>query len=168
MRNQRGFTMAEMLIVMGISVVLAAAALPTFGRQIEAAREHQDYIRLYSYYMDALAEASADAGDGLDGYVNGVSVGTASASENGYTVVSYPVKVPPGTFHQNGDWDYVTPEIEGHLFNTVSANPKVSADLAMAFRQEGRNLVFMGLWDWIPEISAGIGDPEEDTDDFGD
>lgn len=57
MRNQRGFTLAEIMIVMGISVIFAAAAIPFSGTQLKIARNHSREVRLSAEMSDAFLQA---------------------------------------------------------------------------------------------------------------
>jgi type IV pilus assembly protein PilA len=58
LKNNKGFTLSELLIVMAVVVVLAAAAIPTVGSQIEAARESNDLAAIASAYVEAYTKAS--------------------------------------------------------------------------------------------------------------
>ena len=51
--NQKGFTLAELLIVVAIIAVLVAIAIPVFGRQLEKSRETTDAANLRSAYAAA-------------------------------------------------------------------------------------------------------------------
>lgn len=78
-KSSKGFTLAELLIVMAIIVVLAAVAIPTFGRQLETARETSDMETLRNAYEEALAMAIIDVADGkLDGAKGTTSLTTAN------------------------------------------------------------------------------------------
>ena len=66
--NKKGFTMAELLIVVAIIAVLVAIAIPVFTAQLEKSRDAATVANLRSAY----AQASA-------AYING-------ASENNVTV----------------------------------------------------------------------------------
>ena len=57
LRNKKGFTLAELLIVVAIIAVLVAIAIPIFTSQLEKAREATDAANLRAAY----AEVSADA-----------------------------------------------------------------------------------------------------------
>jgi len=46
MKNKKGFTLMEMLIVIAIMVVLMAIALPAFGSQLNGAKETTDKANL--------------------------------------------------------------------------------------------------------------------------
>ena len=48
--KNKGFTLAEMLIVMAVVVVLAAAAMPAVSNQIETSRESIDIDNLRAAY----------------------------------------------------------------------------------------------------------------------
>ena len=66
LRNKKGFTLAELLIVVAIIAVLVAIAIPIFTAQLEKAREAVDLSNIRAAY----AECSADVltGDGKTGY----------------------------------------------------------------------------------------------------
>ena len=55
-KNKKGFTLAELLIVVAIIGVLVAISIPIFTSQLEKAREATDLANIRSAY----AEASAD------------------------------------------------------------------------------------------------------------
>ena len=55
--NKKGFTLAELLVVVAIIAVLVAIAIPIFTSQLEKAREATDAANLRAAY----AEVSADA-----------------------------------------------------------------------------------------------------------
>ena len=59
-RNKKGFTLAELLIVVAIIAVLVAIAIPIFTAQLEKSREATDKANLRSAY----AEVSAALLDG--------------------------------------------------------------------------------------------------------
>ncbi|MBR1573132.1 MAG: prepilin-type N-terminal cleavage/methylation domain-containing protein [Lachnospiraceae bacterium] len=55
--NRKGFTMAELLIVVAIIAVLVAIAIPIFTTQLEKAREATDVANIRAAYAEAAAEA---------------------------------------------------------------------------------------------------------------
>lgn len=78
-RNNKGFTLVELLIVVAIIAVLVAIAIPTFGGQVERAREAADAANLRAAYAEASAKYLTD--------------GTT------------PVTIKGLTFSQTGEWD---------------------------------------------------------------
>ena len=55
-RNNKGFTLAELLIVVAIIAVLVAIAIPVFTTQLEKAREATDVANVRSGYGAAVSE----------------------------------------------------------------------------------------------------------------
>ena len=59
--NRKGFTLAELLIVVAIIAVLVAIAIPIFTNQLEKAREATDLSNIRAAYAEAVA-AYLDSG----------------------------------------------------------------------------------------------------------
>ena len=55
-RNKKGFTLAELLIVVAIIGVLVAISIPIFTAQLEKAREATDVANLRAAYAEGTAE----------------------------------------------------------------------------------------------------------------
>lgn len=55
-RDNKGFTLAELLIVVAIIAVLVAVAVPVFTTQLEKSREATDIANLRSAYAQAVAD----------------------------------------------------------------------------------------------------------------
>jgi prepilin-type N-terminal cleavage/methylation domain-containing protein len=53
--NKKGFTLAELLIVVAIIAVLVAIAIPIFTAQLEKSREATDASNIRSAYAEAMA-----------------------------------------------------------------------------------------------------------------
>ena len=53
--NNKGFTLAELLIVVAIIAVLVAIAIPVFTAQLEKAREATDLANVRSAYAEQMA-----------------------------------------------------------------------------------------------------------------
>ena len=58
--NKRGFTLAELLIVVAIIGVLTAIAIPVFTTQLEKSREATDLSNIRAAYAEIAAEALTD------------------------------------------------------------------------------------------------------------
>lgn len=61
--HKRGFTLAELLIVVAIIAVLVAISIPIFTSQLEKSREAVDAANIRAAYAEVMAETSSD---GLD------------------------------------------------------------------------------------------------------
>ena len=102
--SKKGFTLAELLIVVAIIGVLVAISIPIFTAQLEKAREATDlanqraakaaavaaYLDADStgtkdYYYDAASGAAKSDKTGITGYGKGTEhVGSASNTQDGY------------------------------------------------------------------------------------
>lgn len=61
--NKKGFTLAELLVVVAIVGVLVAISIPIFTNQLEKAREATDLANIRAAYAECSAEAlTADTG----------------------------------------------------------------------------------------------------------
>ncbi len=57
MREHKGFTLAELLIVVAIIAVLVAISIPVFSTQLEKSRESVDIANIRSAYAEAMVAA---------------------------------------------------------------------------------------------------------------
>ena len=55
-KNNKGFTLAELLIVVAIIAVLVAIAIPVFTTQLERSREATDLSNIRAAYAEAVAD----------------------------------------------------------------------------------------------------------------
>ncbi|MBQ7143581.1 MAG: prepilin-type N-terminal cleavage/methylation domain-containing protein [Oscillospiraceae bacterium] len=70
MKNKKGFTLAELLIVVAIIAVLVAIAIPIFSAQLEKSREATDMANIRSAFAQVVAEAlSTDGQDQISARV---------------------------------------------------------------------------------------------------
>ena len=63
--NKKGFTLAELLIVVAIIAVLVAIAIPIFTNQLEKSREATDAANIRAAYAEVAAAALADSETGV-------------------------------------------------------------------------------------------------------
>lgn len=67
--NKKGFTLAELLIVVAIIAVLVAIAIPVFTSQLEKAREATDAANIRAAYAELMADEISDTvKTGADAY----------------------------------------------------------------------------------------------------
>ena len=59
-KNNKGFTLAELLIVVAIIAVLVAIAIPVFTSQLEKSREATDLANIRSAYAEVVANSLSD------------------------------------------------------------------------------------------------------------
>ena len=57
MRNKKGFTLAELMVVVAIIGVLVAVSIPVFSQQLEKSREATDLANVRAKYAEVMAEA---------------------------------------------------------------------------------------------------------------
>lgn len=74
--NRKGFTLAELLIVVAIIAVLVAVAIPVFTAQLEKSREATDLSNIRAAY----AECSAALLSGTDDTTSGVKYNPADGT----------------------------------------------------------------------------------------
>ena len=79
--NKKGFTLAELLIVVAIIAVLVAVAIPVFSAQLEKSKEATDVANLRSAYAEAVADAMASNSTGVSTTYN-MNQATGGISSN--------------------------------------------------------------------------------------
>lgn len=81
--NKKGFTLAELLIVVAIIAVLVAIAIPVFTAQLEKSRDATTIANVRSAYAEAMAKyMSGDSvgADSVDVAISSVIFQTAQAN----------------------------------------------------------------------------------------
>lgn len=63
--NKKGFTLAELLIVVAIIAVLVAISIPIFSAQLEKAKEATDMANIRSAYAEVVAAYLGDSKEHL-------------------------------------------------------------------------------------------------------
>ena len=99
--NKKGFTLAELLVVVAIIGVLVAISIPIFTSQLEKAREATDAANLRAAY----AEVSADAILNDSTSTKEVKVDQKQTEENWQTTIDLPFEVKaPGATAKDDYW----------------------------------------------------------------
>ncbi len=73
-QNKKGFTLAELLIVMAIILILAAIAIPNFTKQLEASRETADINAIRAAYSEAMSDYMLNKPTGNTVTINDVKI----------------------------------------------------------------------------------------------
>lgn len=60
MKSKKGFTLAELLVVVAITAVLVAISIPIFAGQLEKSREATDLANMRAAYADVMAAYFSD------------------------------------------------------------------------------------------------------------
>ena len=80
--NNKGFTLAELLIVVAIIAVLVAIAIPIFTQQLEKAREATDLANIRAAYAEVVTDYLLDTEHSFTGTV------TARQAQSGWQMGS--------------------------------------------------------------------------------
>ena len=62
LKNKKGFTLVELVIVIAVIAILAAVLIPTFSNVVAKANASKELQQVTNAYKEALAEALADDG----------------------------------------------------------------------------------------------------------
>jgi len=62
LKERKGFTLAELLIVVAIIAVLTAVAIPVFTAQLEKSKEATDMANVRSAYAEVVTQYLTDSG----------------------------------------------------------------------------------------------------------
>ena len=104
--NNKGFTLAELLIVVAIIAVLTAIAIPVFTTQLEKSREATDLSNIRALYAEVVAAGLTDPANTHSGSITekqqvsgwatdsnttiaGVSINNISAANGADVVVTW-------------------------------------------------------------------------------
>ncbi len=91
--NKKGFTLAELLIVVAIIAVLVAIAIPIFNSQLEKSRDAVSVANMRTAYAEAAAEyLTWDGGTYVQAPGSMVSSITATATEATIVVTGVDIK----------------------------------------------------------------------------
>ena len=125
--NKKGFTLAELLIVVAIIAVLVAIAIPVFNSQLEKSREATDLANIRSAYAEVVVQAvdgtyttakSVTLKQQVAGWVSG------SSAEADLAAICGNASYVSGSPAKNGTvsiaWVEATADAEGHCTITFS------------------------------------------------
>lgn len=119
--NKKGFTLAELLIVVAIIAVLVAIAIPIFTSQLEKARESTDAANIRDMYAEI---SVALLNGGLEKANDTITVtGGYTATLKANTDADFTVEVASVKINQTGysDWKIGAPNVAGVSVTAVPA-----------------------------------------------
>jgi prepilin-type N-terminal cleavage/methylation domain-containing protein len=136
MKDRKGFTLAELLIVVAIIGVLAAISIPIFSTQLEKARDATSVANLRSAYAEAQAEylnpdLSMRSGKGLVIRSNGeitMSVNFESATSS--TISSIAVYSVDIESKKRNNWSGLGENLP--FYSTLQPDPGSHGDIGKA------------------------------------
>ena len=98
-RQRKGFTLAELLIVVAIIAVLVAIAIPTFTNQLEKAREATDAANIRALYAEVVAEY-LETGNA----VGAKTMPVQQRKEGWQSQIAWPSGITPPAAKTSGSW----------------------------------------------------------------
>ena len=122
--NKKGFTLAELLIVVAIIGVLVAISIPIFTAQLEKAREATDMANIRSAY--AVVQAAALTDDTATEIQKNNVAGVVSFTKDGSGDITATVTLK----QTQNDWQSTAPQIPGMA---AGAQPKGSGEAYVTF-----------------------------------
>ena len=109
LEQKKGFTLAELLIVVAIIAVLVAIAIPTFTNQLEKAREATDAANIRALYAEVMAEY-LETGTA----VGAKSMPVQQKREGWQSKISWPSSISEPAAKTSGSWN-VSCNAEGEV-----------------------------------------------------
>ena len=115
LHNKKGFTLAELLIVVAIIAVLVAIAIPIFTSQLEKAREAVDMANIRAAYAEVSADVLTDPqSPATEKDMGGYKI-TYDGTNKTYTATI------TATQKDNTKWEGETPNIGGKSVSAAAS-----------------------------------------------
>ncbi len=131
-KNNKGFTLAELLIVVAIIAVLVAIAIPIFTNQLEKSREATDAANIRDWYAEiATALVTGDlSATNTSLTLSGGATANYTAGSGSYTVKV----VAPKVYQTVDNWQTSNVTVAGVTI-AASANMKDSPAITYTFTE---------------------------------
>ena len=129
--NKKGFTLAELLIVVAIIGVLVAISIPIFTSQLEKAREATDAANIRSAYAELSADALTEEGAISEKKEGNVTINKADADATELTAtITLTQKKAGWTDAGIGNIGGLTPD-------TTNGTPKDGGTATVTVKRDG-------------------------------
>lgn len=89
MKKNKGFTLAELLIVVAIIAVLVAIAMPVFANQLEKAKQATDLANIRSAYAEVLTAVNGEDQDISDNCLDKYGMCSLKSKPNVWTTKDF-------------------------------------------------------------------------------
>ncbi len=138
--NKKGFTLAELLIVVAIIAVLTAIAIPVFTSQLEKSREATDAANVRDAYAEVAASLVAGELTAANDTVHVLSnLDAAATFDDVGFITSVEISEFPGAQRQSG-WQGPAPTIAGYPMEDEDWDAtKDSGTLTFTFELDAEN-----------------------------
>lgn len=91
--NKKGFTLAELLVVVAIVAILVAISVPIFTTQLGKARRATNQANMRAAKVAAISQYLTDGYDGEQKtYVYSIEAGTVTLASNSFKKTDYTIK----------------------------------------------------------------------------
>ena len=125
--NKKGFTLAELLVVVAIIGVLVAISIPIFTTQLEKSREAVDAANIRSAYAEVSANVLTEEGAVTQKQEGNITINAVAADA---TTMTATVTLTQKT----NDWQGTAPTIGGM---TVTGTPNAGKTATITVNRDG-------------------------------
>jgi type IV pilus assembly protein PilA len=144
--NKKGFTLAELLIVVAIIAVLVAISIPVFTSKLEKAREATDVANMRAAKAVAVAKYLDSNSDALTGGITGSTNSWYYDASSGELKNSAPNGYGKGT-STDGGTTYGTTDVDGYKGTDVCTNGYIKVTFVQDSSKD--NVTIKESWEGI-------------------
>ena len=119
--NKKGFTLAELLIVVAIIAILVAIAIPVFGNSLESAKVATDKANVRAAYAEAVVDYLEHQNEIASGTYTATTATQLAGAATNHKVTS--ITGGTITFSDSDTLSYDTNVISGTYSSNPSSNP---------------------------------------------
>lgn len=132
-KNKKGFTLAELLIVVAIIAVLVAISIPIFNSQLEKSREATDLANIRAAYAEVMTAALTEDTTTGNSTENGAIKYTAGTTGASATGASWEKVVTLNQKKDNWQTDVTEVKIGTVSMTTNSNTPKAGGNATIKY-----------------------------------